>query len=277
MKNSFPLFSIGLLWFWLGFCVLIPTLLVIIASFLSRGEQDFVVFTWTLQNYSRLFDPLYLAVFWHSCYLAFLTTLGCLLLGYPFAYLLTKTANRYKQLLLLLVIIPFWTSSLIRTYAMMMILKTQGLLNSLLLWCNLQPIEILYTETAVLVGLIYSLLPFMVLPLYANLEKLDQRLVEAARDLGARPQQVVTQILIPLTIPGIVAGSMLVFLPTLGLFYISDLLGGSKNLLIGNLIESQFLAARDWPFGAAISVILMLIIALFLLAQWRVSFIRKMI
>lgn len=265
--------SISLIWFWLLVFVLIPTLMVIAASFFSRGEHDFVVFVWTFQNYVRLLDPLYLEVFWHSFSLSLLTTLCCLLLAYPFAYLLTKVHPRYKHLLLLFVIIPFWTSSLIRTYAMMILLKTQGVLNSLLLKLGFieYPLEILYTPTAVLIGLVYSLLPFMILPLYVNIEKLDPRLIEVAHDLGAKSIQVFIKIILPLTMPGIVAGSMLVFLPTLGIFYIADLLGGSKNLLLGNLIESQFLSARDWPFGSAISTLLIIIIALFLLLQWSVA------
>jgi spermidine/putrescine transport system permease protein len=220
----------------------------------------------SLSSYARLLDPLYLGVLWNSCYLAALTTLLCLLMGYPFAFLLTRAPRRLRPLLLLLVVIPFWTSSLVRTYAMVIILKSKGVLNEALLAAGLidEPLELLYTDTAVLLGLIYALLPFMVLPLYAALEKLDGRLIEAARDLGAGGFQVFIRIILPLTMPGVIAGGILVFLPALGLFYIADILGGAKSLLVGNLIRDQFLAVRDWPFGAAASVMLTLLMGLLL-------------
>jgi spermidine/putrescine transport system permease protein len=244
--------------------------MLLTASFLQRGETEFVKFAFTLENYQRIFNPIYLDVFWNSFYLAAMTTLFCLLLGYPFAFLLARVTGKYKHLLLLFVIIPFWTSSLIRTYAMVIIFKTNGVMNSFLQWLGIiqEPIQLLYTPTAVVIGLVYSLLPFMVLPLYATIEKLDMRLIEAAKDLGARNIRIFWSIIIPLTMPGIIAGSMLVFLPALGMFYIPDLLGGAKALLIGNLIQNQFLSARDWPFGAAVSVILVLVMSLLLVLYY---------
>ena len=199
-----------------------------------------------------------LHVFWNSFYLSAVTTLLCLVIGYPFAYLIARADPRVRPYLLLLVIVPFWTSSLVRTYAMIVILNTNGLLNTLLQALGLidEPLELLYTDGAVIAGLVYTLLPFMVLPLYAAIEKLDWRLVEAARDLGARKVRTFVSVIIPLTSPGIVAGCMLVFLPGLGMFYVADFLGGSKTTLIGNLIQRQFLSARDWPFGSAASVTL---------------------
>jgi spermidine/putrescine transport system permease protein len=172
---------------------------------------------------------------------------------------------------LLLVIVPFWTSSLIRTYAMIVILKTKGILNNALLGAGLidRPLAILYTDTAVLIGLAYSLLPFMVLPLYSSIEKLDTRIIEAAGDLGANRAVTFAKIIVPLTMPGIVAGSMLVFLPALGMFYIPDMLGGARTLLVGNLIRNQFLSARDWPFGSVVSVVLTVVMALMLLVYYR--------
>ena len=267
---SFKWFSVGLIWFWLGLFVLVPLLMLLTASFLQRGETEFVKFAFTLENYQRIFNPIYLEVFWNSFYLAAVTTLFCLLLGYPFAFLLARVTGNYKHLLLLFVIIPFWTSSLIRTYAMVIILKTNGVMNSFLQWLGIiqEPIQLLYTPTAVVMGLVYSLLPFMVLPLYATIEKLDMRLIEAAKDLGARNLRIFWSIIIPLTLPGIIAGSMLVFLPALGMFYIPDLLGGAKGLLIGNLIQNQFLSARDWPFGAAVSIILVLVMSLLLILYY---------
>jgi spermidine/putrescine transport system permease protein len=263
--------SVGVIASWLFLFVLIPTLMVLAASLLSRGEAELVRFPLTLENYLRIIDPLYLDVFLNSFYLAALSTLLCLLIGYPFAYLLARTAVRHRRFLLVLVIIPFWTSSLVRTYAIIIILKTKGILNSLLLWAGVidRPLALLYTDAAVFIGLVYSLLPFMVLPLYASIEKLDIRLVEAARDLGATRTATFIRIIIPLTMPGIIAGSMLVFLPALGIFYIPDLLGGAKTLLVGNLIKNQFLSARDWPFGSAVSAVLTMVMALMLLVYYK--------
>ena len=266
IREPFKLVAIGALWFWLMAFALLPNLLVAVASLLTRGDNEFVAFTLTLSSYRRLLDPLYLDVLLDSLWLAAATTTLCLLLGYPFAYLLTRTSSRWRPLLLLLVIVPFWTSSLVRTYAIMIVLKTQGLLNQALLGLGLiaEPLELLYTETAVILGMLYTLLPFMILPLYAALEKLDHRLIEAARDLGAGKITIFLRIAIPLTLPGIIAGSLLTFLPGLGMFYVADLLGGAKTLLVGNLIRDQFLSARDWPFGAAASVLLTLLMGLLL-------------
>jgi spermidine/putrescine transport system permease protein len=266
--NLFKRVSLGTIWTWLIVFALVPNLMVIAASFMTRGEDQFLLAVFSLDSYRRLFNPLYLGVLGSSLYLAALTTVLCLLLGYPFAYLLTRLPPRWRPLLLLLVIIPFWTSSLVRTYAMVIILKSQGVLNQMLLGMGLidEPLELLYTDTAVVLGLVYALLPFMVLPLYASLEKLDRRLLEAARDLGARGVQVFLKVIFPLTLPGIIAGSTLVFLPGLGMFFIADMLGGAKQLLVGNLIRDQFLAARDWPFGAAASVMLTVLMGLLLWA-----------
>ncbi|HBD10066.1 MAG TPA: spermidine/putrescine ABC transporter permease PotB [Syntrophobacteraceae bacterium] len=263
--------SVGTIWLWLAVFALVPNAMVLVASLLQRGDTEFVRFAFTLESYRRLLDPLYLRVLWNSFYLAALSTLMCLALGYPFAFLLARVPARHIRLLLLLVIIPFWTSSLIRTYAMIIILKTRGVINNVLLWSGLiqQPLELLHNDLAVFIGLVYTLLPFMVLPLYASIEKLDLRLVEAARDLGAGHVRTFARVIIPLTLPGIIAGSMLVFLPALGMFYIPDLLGGARTLLVGNLIRNQFLAARDWPFGAAVSVVLTAVMAVLLVAYYH--------
>ena len=268
IKEPFKWIAVGTLGFWLLIFALLPNLLVMIASFLERGADEFVAFAFTLDSYRRLLDPLYMSVLLDSLYLAAMTTLLCLLLGYPFAYRLARAPARWRSLLLALVIIPFWTSSLVRTYAMVIILQTHGLLNQVLLSLGLiaEPLELLYTEPAVIAGMVYALLPFMILPLYAALEKLDHRLVEAARDLGAGRVTIFRRILLPLTLPGIIAGSLLTFLPGLGMFYVADLLGGAKTLLVGNLIRDQFLSARDWPFGAAASVMLTVLMGLLLWA-----------
>ena len=268
MKTNglFKIIAVGTIGLWLLLFALIPNLMVIAASLMQRGEMDFVNPAFSLESYRRLLDPLYLEVVWSSLYLAAITTLLCLLVGFPFAWLLARSSVRWRPLLLLLVIIPFWTSSLVRTYATVIILRTNGVLNELLLGLGLiaEPLELLYTPTAVLLGLTYALLPFMVLPLYAALEKLDPRLFEAARDLGAGKLRILAEIVLPLTLPGIIAGSMLVFLPALGMFYIPDMLGGAKNLLVGNLIQDQFLSARNWPLGSAASVLLTLLMGLLL-------------
>lgn len=271
--KTFKRFSIGVVWIWLALFALVPNLLVLITSLMQRGDNELVRLQLTLRNYIVLFDPAYIRIFLDSLYLAGTCTLACLIVGYPFAYILARMQSRYKGLLMLLVIIPFWTSSLIRTYAIIAIIKTRGILNSLLLSLGLihQPLHILYSGPAVLVGLVYNLLPFMILPLYANIEKLDARLIDAARDLGANKLRVFIKIIVPLTLPGIIAGSMLVFLPALSMFYIPDLLGGAKTMLVGNLIENQFLAARNWPVGSAVGVVLTLLMGLMLIVYWRAN------
>ena len=250
-------------WFWLLLFALLPNLMVVAVSFLERGDDEFVRFAFSFESYARLLDPLYAGVFWSSFRLAAIATLICLVIAYPFALAVARASPRWRPALLALVVIPFWTSSLVRTYALMILIKTEGLLNESLLGLGLiaEPLEILYTDTAVLIGFVYTELPFMILPLYAAMEKLDWRLVEAARDLGAGAWSVLWRILVPLTLPGIIAGGMLVFLPALGMFYVADVLGGAKELLIGNLIRDQFLSARDWPFGAAASVVVTALMA----------------
>ncbi|MDB4865881.1 MAG: potB, partial [Cohnella sp.] len=180
---------------------------------------------------------------------------------------------KYRNLLLLFVIVPFWTNSLIRTYAWIVLLRTEGVINTILLQLGLihSPLTLLYNDTAVLIGLVYTMLPFMILPLYASIEKLDKSYLEAASDLGAKPWQTFVKVTLPLTAPGVMAGTLLVFIPALGLFFIPDLMGGSKSILIGNLIKNQFLSARDWPFGSAISIILMALTLLFIAAYVRVT------
>lgn len=256
---------------WMGILFIIPLLLVLGVSFFTRSSFGGIELPITFENYFRFVDPLYLRITWVSCVLAFLTTFLCLLIGYPFAYIIARSPLRFRNILLLLVIVPFWTNSLIRTYAWIVLLRTEGVINSFLLKVGIihEPLSLLYNEFAVLVGLVYTMLPFMILPLYASIEKLDRSHLEAASDLGAKPWQTFIKITLPLTTPGIVAGSLLVFIPSLGLFFIPDLMGGSKAILIGNLIKNQFLMARDWPFGSAASIILMGMTLLFILVYLR--------
>ena len=268
-RNLFKYAAITLLSGWLLVFVLLPNLLVLLTSFLSRHESDFVAFELTFANYLRLVDPLYLKIFAHSLLLSLGATLLCLLAGYPFALFLVRLSPGLQRILLLLVIIPFWTNSLVRTYAIRSLLAVKGPLNRLLLELGLidEPLRLLYTGSAVTVGLVYVLLPFMIMPLYSSLEKLDLTQLEAAADLGAGRFQTLTRVVIPQTMPGIIAGCLMVFLPALGMFYVADLLGGAKDLLIGNLIKNQFLDARDWPFGASLSMIMTLLMAVLLVAH----------
>lgn len=270
---TFKWVAIGSIWLWLALFALIPTLLVFITSLLEQGDNELVRLQVALQSYSALFAPIYLKIFLQSFYVAGICTLICLAVGYPFAYLLARMHSQYKNILLFLVIIPFWTSSLIRTYAIIAVLKTKGILNSALLWLGIiqEPLHLLYTSTAVMIGLVYSLLPFMILPLYANIEKLDTRLIDAARDLGAKKMTILLKVILPLTMPGIIAGSMLVFLPAMSMFYIPDILGGAKSLLVGNLIQNQFLSARNWPLGSAVSIVLTMLMGIMLLLYWRTN------
>ena len=269
-SDLFKRTAVGLIAVWLVLFVLAPNAMILLASALTRHETEFVTLPFTWENYARLFDPLYFQVFAHSLAMALITTALCLLVAYPFAALLARARPRLRRVLLVLVVIPFWTNSLIRTYAIKVLLTAKGLLNQALMGLGLtdEPLRMMYTEGAVILGMVYVLLPFMILPLYANLEKLDPRHLEAARDLGAGRLQTFLRVLLPLTMPGIIAGCLLVFLPALGLFYIPDLLGGAKNLVIGNVIKNQFLDARDWPFGAAASVLLTLAMALLLAAYY---------
>ncbi|MEZ8191019.1 spermidine/putrescine ABC transporter permease PotB [Vibrio sp. 1F279] len=256
---------------WLVLFVMIPNIMIIGTSFLTRDEANLIEMTFTLDNYVRLADPLYFKVLMHSFYMAIVATLLCLIIGYPFAYIVAKMPAKWRPIMLFLVIVPFWTNSLIRTYGLKVVLGTQGVLNKGLLALDIidKPLRIMYSETAVMIGLVYILLPFMILPLYSAIEKLDDTYLEAAKDLGANKLQTLLKVVLPLTMPGIVGGCLLVLLPALGMFYISDLLGGAKNLLIGNVIKSQVLNARDWPFGAATSIALTVAMAVMLYAYYR--------
>ncbi len=256
--KQFSLLTIGC---WLVLFALAPLALMLIVSFLGNDDNHLILLQFDWRNYTQLFSAVYFKIFWHSLWLAGFCALLCLALGYPIAFIIAQMEERKKNLLLILLIIPFWTSSLIRTYAILTLLKTKGLINSLLIKLGLihLPLAMIYTTGAVIVGNVYNLLPFMVLPLYANIEKLDGRLLEAARDLGANRFQLFSKIIIPLTMPGIIAGMLLVLLPAMTLFYIPMLLGNAKTLLVGNLIENQFLIVHDWPAGSATSVTLTLL------------------
>ncbi len=247
-----------------------PMAIVLAYSLLSRGIYGGVERPWTLESYARLADPLYGVILLRSFWISALSTLLCLVLGFPMALFIARSGAR-RNLYLNLVIIPFWTSFLVRTYAWMFLLRDTGLINTVLQSLGIihEPLPLLYNEGAVILGLVYGYLPFMVLPLYTTLEKLDKSLLEASADLGATPWTTLTRIIIPLSAPGIRAGSILVFITCLGAYLTPDLLGGSKTVMIGNVIQNQFTGARDWPFGAAASLGLMALVMVILIVVLR--------
>lgn len=274
-----PYLLISPTWLVLGVFFLLPLIIMLFISFGQRATYgglkpiedlgQYILSGQFLANYRQTFDPLYLQIYWRSLWMAVLTTALCLLISYPVAYFIAVVAPaRHKNLLLALVVIPFWTSFLIRTYAWMLLLRTEGLVNTVLLHAGLidAPLSLLYNEMAVMVGLVYGELPFMILPLYASLEKLDLTLLEASGDLGAHHSSTFWRVTVPLTMPGIVAGIVLVFIPSIGQFVVSDLLGGAKSMLAGNLIQNQFAVARNKPFGSAVAFELTAVVLLLLMA-----------
>ncbi len=247
---------------WSAVFLATPLAIVCAYSLLTRGDYGGVERPWTPENYTRLLDPLYLGILWRSLWMAGLATAVCAVAGFPLALFIAR-AGRRRNLLLQLVLLPFWTSFLVRTYAWLFILRDTGLVNTALLRLGVirSPLPLLYNEGAVLLGLVYNFLPFFVLPLYATLERLDPALPEAAADLGATPLRTLRRVILPLAAPGIAAGCVLVFIPCLGAYLTPDLLGGGKTVMLGNLIQNQFTTARDWPFGSAASLVLMLVSA----------------
>jgi len=240
--------------------VVAPAAIMLVYSFAQRGTLGGVVPGFSLDSYRSVVDPVYLQIVIRSIAYAGLTTAICLAAGYPVAYLIGRADPRWRNLLLMAVMVPFWTSFLIRTYAWVTILKSEGLFNSLLVQLQLiaEPLELLYTPGAVVLGLVYTFLPFMILPIYSSVEKLDGALIEAALDLGAGPLRAFSRVIVPLTSPGIAAGVLLVFVPSLGIYAVNDILGGGRVDMIGNIIENQFKGnARNWPFGAALGTTLL--------------------
>ena len=264
------LLSSSLVWL-VGF-FLLPLAYLLAVSFAQRSPYGAIQWSLGLSNYARAFQPLYLEVYWRSFWMALLTTALCVLLGYPVAYTVAlRISARWKSVLLMLVVIPFWTSFLIRTYAWMVILRTEGVINNLLLGLHLvqEPLRLLYTPVAVFIGLVYGELPFMILPLYAVLQKLDPELLEAAQDLGANRWRAFLRVTLPLSKPGLVAGSVLVFIASIGAFITPDLLGGARTIMVGNLIQNQFAVARNQPFGSAVAFLLTFVVLVLLRAGLR--------
>lgn len=251
--------------------IVLPLVIVVVLSFLSRGPYGGIEFKLNFTNYTRLFDPLYGKVLLFSLGVGFGTTVICLLVGYPLAYYLAHAPTSQRSLMLFLILLPFWTNFIIRIYAWKMLLRSGGLLDVALQFLHItqEPLNLLYTPTAVMIGMVYEFLPFMILPLYTSLEKIENSLLEAAADLGAPPRKAFMRITLPLSFPGMIAGTILTFIPAMGMFVVPDLLGGAKTILIGNVIKNQFLTARDWPFGAAASMVLMIITIIFTLYYTR--------
>ncbi len=244
--------------------VLGPLIYMVILSFNTRAEVWGVTNIFTFSNYKNIFEPVYLNTFLESFKLALTSTLLIMLIGYPFGYFMAKLSAKWKKIMMLVLMIPFWTNSLIRLYGWIIIFRANGTLDSFLQFTGITqaPLKLLYTYPAVVVGMVYALLQFMILAVYSSAEKMDWSLVEAARDLGASPWKAFTSVTLKMTLPGLMSGIILTFVPSMGLFFIADILGGNKVVLVGSLIQDQLMKAHNWPFAAALSVVLMIMTTL---------------
>ena len=242
---------------WSALFIVIPLLIVVFFSFTVKSGDNY---SFSIENFKRLFDPNYLKVFWRSLLLAAEATLGCLILGYPVAYLISKMKEGKRNILIMLFIVPMWMNFLLRTYAWLPILGKNGFINNMLAQIGLGPFNFLYNDGAVILGMIYNFLPFMILPIYTVLTKMDKDLINAAADLGANRKKIFTKIIIPLSMPGVISGITMVFMPAVSTFVISRILGGGQYMLLGNLIETQYTTMGDWNFGSAIAIFMMIII-----------------
>lgn len=240
-------------------------LYIIVLSFMKRNPDGFgFIPQFTLENYAKLADANYARVFWNTIKLAFTTTALCILIGYPFGYFMGRASKKWRTILMLLVIVPFWTNALIRIYGWRLLLVGNGPINQALMALGIidKPLKLLNTHGAMVLGMVYALLPFMILPTYSSVEKMDWALIDAGRDLGARPWKAFLTVTLPITAPGLLTGCVLVFVPSLALFFMADLMGGPGDILIGNLVHDQLLKSRDWPFAAALSVVLLALTSL---------------
>lgn len=258
---------------WIGFLVGVPLIFVLVLSFLSRDNLGNIVFQFTLDNYKKIFDPIYLKVFFDSFLLAALTALTTLLIGYPVAYFTANLDPKKRSLSIVLIMLPFWISSLLRTYGWIILLGNTGIINNMLLKFNIvgKPIPMMYNFSTILIGTAYMLIPFMIIAIYNSVDKLDKSLLEASYDLGASKWKTFFNITLPLTIPGIAGGLTLVFIPSLGLFFISDLLGGGMNIFLGNIINTQITKSRNRPFAAALSIGMIVLVLIILFIYSRVT------
>lgn len=250
-----------------------PILYMLVLSFMTQGSGWGVIYQPTLQNYQHILEPAYLHTFWESFKLAITSTLLITAVGYPFGYFMAKLSPKWKKRMMLLLVIPFWTSSLIRLYGWIIIFRANGPLDQVLMGLGLtrEPLKLLYTYPAVVVGMVYALLPFMIFAVYSSAEKMDHSLIEAARDLGASPIQAFLTVTLKMTMPGLLSGIILTFIPSMGLFFVADILGGNKVVLVGSLIQEQLYKAHNWPFAAALSTVLMILTTLLIALYKRVT------
>lgn len=255
---------------WMLVFIVFPLFLIALYAFSVPGN-DVVTLKFSAENFTRFVDPVYFSILWKSLYIALITTVICLVLGYPIAYFISRKSEKVQMLLMLLVTMPMWINMLIRTYAWISILSKNGILNNILSFLNLPTVELMYTDAAVLIGMVYSYLPFMILSIYTQLSKLDQNLVVASYDLGANWRQTFSRVIFPLSLPGVITGITLVFLPAVSSFVIPKLLGGGSYMLIGNLIENQFISIGNWNFGSAVSLIMTIIIIISMYITKRVD------
>ncbi len=280
MKKKKNLWSFAVLPLYLFTLVFVVGPLVYMAaiSFATNKEGYGVLWRFTTENYRKILDPVYLETFQQSLKLAFSSTLSIMLLGYPFGYFMAKLSDRRKKRMMLLLVIPFWVNSLIRLYGWIIILQTKGALNGFLLKLGLieKPLKMLYSYPAVLLGMIYTLLPFMILSVYSSAEKMDWSLVEAAMDLGATPAQAFFSVTLKMTLPGLLSGMILTFIPSMGLFFIADILGGNKIVLVGSLIQDQMSRGSNWPFAAALAVILTFLTTLIIYLYRKITHVSEL-
>ena len=250
---------------WVALMILLPMLLILLYAFTTQGN-DIVNFSFTLDHFIRFFtDQDFLLILWRSLVIAFKTTIICVLLGYPIAYFIARSSDRVRNILVLVITLPTWINMLVRTYAWMGILQDEGIFNTILSWFGIGPVSMIHTSFAVILGMVYNFIPFMILQIHSSLAKMDKSLLEAASDLGATPMQSFLRVTLPLSLPGVLSGITLVFLPAVSSFFIPKLLGGGQYVLVGNVIETQFLTSGDWNFGSAISLIMAVII---MLSMW---------
>ena len=278
-KKSFGLFLTVLPLYLFTLCfVLGPLLYMIALSFATRDDGSSVVWNFTLDNYRKIGEPVYLQSFVQSFQLAFTSTGLIILLGYPFGYYMAKLSPKWKKRMMLLIMVPFWISSLIRMYGWIIILQAKGVLNRILMKLGIleEPLKILYSYPAVVIGMIYALLPFLVLAVYSSAEKMDWSLLEAARDLGANGIQAFFTVTFKLTLPGLLTGIILTFIPSMGLFFIADILGGNKIVLVGSVIQDQLTRGSNWPFAAALAVVLMVLTSLMILVYRKVTHVKDL-
>lgn len=253
-KNAYPYLA------WILIFTVVPLLLVLYFAFTTGDSQDFSSFQFSLKNFQRFFTPIYMKVLLRSINLALISTIICLILGYPMAYIISKENAKRRNTMVLMLVIPMWMNFLLRTYAWLTLLGKNGLINHLVTKLGFQPLNIIYNDLAVLLGMIYNFLPFMVLPIFSVLIKIDKSLIEASEDLGANRITTFLKVIFPLSLPGVMTGITMVFIPAVSTFVISNLLGGNKTNLIGNLVEQQFRYTGDWHFGSSMSIILMILI-----------------